>query len=230
MILVAPMLWTALNKRFCVKWRERRKKFTKWVLCYHWLEDVVHLSSSTAFSIQIVETSVFEMQTGHPLRIKPVCSAPLYVVQQAPREHSRASSMRALRDCLILYVWNEEQKCALIILGAGNGYVGYLSASLLEWREWRGAFQCTMWVLAECGVVFLWFTSINKRGARTVLCRYTVWDLVLKSPHTSVDSRSSKWKGWYLLQVMLSSPFSKWCFHPHGWILECQTVPKQNLF
>lgn len=32
-----------------------------------------------------------------------------------------------------MYVLNEEQKRALIILGAGNGYVGYLIASLLEW-------------------------------------------------------------------------------------------------
>lgn len=67
MVLVAPMLWTALNKRFWMKLRKRRKKCTKWVLYYHWLKDVVCLSFHSAFSTEIFSRSVFEMQTGFVL-------------------------------------------------------------------------------------------------------------------------------------------------------------------
>lgn len=38
------------------------------------------------------------------------------------QEHSRASSMSAVRYCLI-HIWNEEQKRTLITLGGGFGYV-----------------------------------------------------------------------------------------------------------
>lgn len=222
------MLWIALNKKTCIKWRERRKKCTKWVLCCHWLEDVVQLSSSSACSIQIFERSVLEMQAGHPLRREPVCTAPLYLVQQTPREHSRASSMRAVRDCL-RYIWNEEQKHALVILGGGNGCVWHLIMSLFVWREWSGAFKYPMWMLAGCGIVFLMFTSINNRDARSVLCRYKMWDLALKSPHSSMDPWSSKWKGWYSLQVMLALPCTKQCFHHMARSLNARDSSKVKL-
>lgn len=91
------------------------------------------------------------MQAVHQLSIKPVCTAPLWLVQQTPKEHSRASSMRAERDCL-KYMWNEEQKCTLIILGGGIGCVWYRIASLLEWREWSGHLNAQCECLQDVGL------------------------------------------------------------------------------
>lgn len=88
------------------------------------------------------------MQAGHPLRGEPVCTAPLYLVQQTPREHGRASSVRAVRDCLT-YIWNEKQKRALIILGEGNGLCVTLNRCYLWGENGAGHLNvnaCRMWV------------------------------------------------------------------------------------